>query len=271
MTIDTNLLCELLVESTKSELMPRFKHCDHQIKADGSLVTQADLAMQQQILTRLKHHYPEIPLLGEEMPAALQTAIINDQDRGFWCLDPLDGTANYVSGMPCFAVSLAYLVNGEIELGIIYDPVRDELFHARKGSGAWLNQDRLRINCTVDRLQECVAMVDFKRLSPALAAQLATSPPYRSQRSIGSVALDWCWLAAGRLQLYLHGGARLWDYAAGTLIFREAGGHFSLSAVAAQLPNQALLGLQPQMAIGAINEKLFEAWRSWLEGVINPP
>lgn len=271
MTIDTKLLCELLVESAKSELMPRFNRCERQIKTDGSLVTQADLAMQQQILTRLKYHYPEIPLLGEEMPVDHQIAILNDQDRGFWCLDPLDGTANYVAGMPCFAVSLAYLSNEEVQIGIIYDPVRDELFHARKGSGAWLNQDRLTINCPVDRLQECVAMVDFKRLPPALASQLATSPPYRSQRSIGSVALDWCWLAAGRLQLYLHGGARLWDYAAGALIFREAGGHFSLSDMTTQQPNQKTHTLRPQMAIAAANQDLFEAWLAWLEGFINPP
>ncbi|MGD8911310.1 MAG: inositol monophosphatase family protein [Candidatus Thiodiazotropha sp.] len=263
MIIDTNLLCELLVEAAKSELMPRFNRCDCQIKEDGSLVTQADLAMQQQMLTQLKHHYPEIPLLGEEMPADLQRAILNDENQGFWCLDPLDGTANYVSGMPCFAVSLAYLANGEVQTGIIYDPVRDELFHASKGSGAWLNQERLTIDCALDSLRECVAMVDFKRLKPALAARLATSPPYRSQRSIGSVALDWCWLAAGRLQLYLHGGARLWDYAAGTLIFREAGGHFRLSDTTAEQPGH---GLQPQMAVAATNQSLFEAWCDWLEG-----
>jgi myo-inositol-1(or 4)-monophosphatase len=263
MVIDTNLLCELLVEGAKSELMPRFNRCDCRIKADGSLVTQADLAMQQQILTRLQHHYPEIPLLGEEMPADHQTMISNDEDRGFWCLDPLDGTANYVSGIPCFAVSLAYLVNGEVQIGIIYDPVRDELFHASKGSGAWLNQERLTINCALEHLQECMAMVDFKRLKPALAAQLATSPPYRSQRSIGSVALDWCWLAAGRVQLYLHGGARLWDYAAGTLIFREAGGYFRLSDATGEQPDR---GLRPQMAVAATNQRLFEAWCAWLEG-----
>ncbi|MEW8028242.1 MAG: inositol monophosphatase family protein [Candidatus Thiodiazotropha sp.] len=266
MTIDIKLLCELLVESAQSELTPRFNRCERRIKADGSLVTQADLAMQRRIMTRLKHLYPEIPLLGEEMPADLQTAILNDENRGFWCLDPLDGTANYVSGMPCFAVSLAYLVNGEVQIGIIYDPVRDELFHAVKGSGAWLNQHRLTLSCAADQLQECVAMVDFKRLAPVLASQLATAPPYRSQRSIGSVALDWCWLAAGRLQLYLHGGARLWDYAAGTLIFREAGGHFRLGDTAAEAPTRIDLGLRPRMAVAAANQRLFEAWRSWLQG-----
>ncbi|PVV17878.1 MAG: inositol monophosphatase [gamma proteobacterium symbiont of Ctena orbiculata] len=267
MTIDTKLLCELLVASARSELIPRFDSCERQVKADGSLVTQADLAIQQRIMIELKHHYPQIPLLGEEMSYEHQMAIINNGNQGFWCLDPLDGTANFVSGMPCFAVSLAYMINGEAMIGIIYDPVRDELFHAEKGSGAWLNQQRLSINCRLDQLQECVAMVDFKRLDPPLATRLATTPPYRSQRSIGSVALDWCWLAAGRLQLYLHGGARLWDYAAGTLIFSEAGGRFTLSDKTATQPDSPRLGLEPKMAVGAANQRLFEAWHSWLQGL----
>jgi myo-inositol-1(or 4)-monophosphatase len=266
MKIDIDLLCELLVESAKSELMPRFNRCDHQLKADGSLLSEADLAMQQQVMLRLKEHYPEIPLLGEEMPESLQAAIFDSKAQGYWCLDPLDGTANYLSGMPCFGVSLAYLVNGEVQVGIIYDPVRDELFHALKGGGAWLNQHRLRLNCTLSQLQSCVAMVDFKRLPPPLAIRLATAPPYRSQRSIGSVALDWCWLAAGRLQLYLHGGARLWDYAAGTLIFSEAGGRFVLGKSAAEQPNHATLALQPQLAVAGANQELLDAWRAWLEG-----
>jgi myo-inositol-1(or 4)-monophosphatase len=266
MTIDTKFLCKLLVESARSVLLPRFNRNDQRIKADGSLVTQADLAMQQQIMAQLKHHYPKIPLLGEEMPEVLQSAILNEKIQGFWCLDPLDGTTNYISGMPCFAVSLAYIINGEVEIGIIYDPIRDELFHAIKGAGAWLNRDRLTLNCPETRLRECIAMIDFKRLTPALAARLVSVPPYRSQRSIGSVALDWCWLAAGRIQLYLHGGAKLWDYAAGTLIFREAGGHFVLGNATTEQPSLARLELQSQTAVAAANQRLLAAWRSWLEG-----
>ncbi|MEW8391943.1 MAG: inositol monophosphatase family protein [Candidatus Thiodiazotropha sp.] len=266
MRIDTDLLRDLLVESARAELIPRFRRSDSRIKADGTLVTQADLAMQQRILGRLNHHYPEIPLLGEEMPADQQLAILNDDTQGYWCLDPLDGTANFVAGMPFFAVSLAYMSNGRVELGLVYDPIRDELFHARRGSGAWLNQTPLNLDNRLDRLQECVAMVDYKRLPPTLACQLASAPPYRSQRSIGSVALDWCWLAAGRLQLYLHGGARLWDYAAGTLIFSEAGGHFSLLDPKTAGNARSEPGLLPQMAVAGANRRLFESWLSWLQG-----
>ena len=99
-------------------------------------------------------------------------------------------------------------------------------------------------------------MVDFKRLPATLGCNLATHPPYRSQRSIGSVALDWCWLAAGRLQLYLHGGQRLWDYAAGRLIFAEAGGILNLSDRLDSLQHYTL-DLEPKIAIGTVNQTLF--------------
>jgi fructose-1,6-bisphosphatase/inositol monophosphatase family enzyme len=79
-------------------------------------------------------------------------------------------------------------------------------------------------------LRDCVANVDYKRLVSGLADRLVRYPPYRSQRNLGSCVLEWCWLAAGRLQLYLHGGQRMWDYAAGSLILREAGGKFTTVA-----------------------------------------
>jgi myo-inositol-1(or 4)-monophosphatase len=266
MKIDTELLCEIVVESARAELLPRFNHSERRVKKDGSLVTQADLAMQQRLMNRLSLHYPQITLLGEEMPAERQHAIVSDQRQGFWCLDPLDGTSNFVSGMPCFAVSLAYLIDGEVEIGIVYDPLRDELFHAEKGAGAWMNKVPLSLDCPLQRLRDCIAMVDFKRLAPPLATRLAADPPYLSQRSIGSVALDWCWLAAGRVQLYLHGGSRLWDYAAGTLIFHEAGGHFRLTDSRTGHVAQPGSDLEPRMALAAANQPLFEAWCIWVEG-----
>jgi myo-inositol-1(or 4)-monophosphatase len=264
MTIDIDLLKQEIISAATEELMPRFQKIDSSSKADGSLVTEADLAVQERLTRSLKQAYPKITLLGEEMSAEEQQQIIDNSGEGFWCLDPLDGTANYVAGMPCFATSLAYIREGRVEMGIIHDPLRNECFHAIRGQGAWLNDKLLQLSCSLDDLKDCVAMVDFKRLSSTLASHLATEPPYRSQRSIGSVALDWCWLAAGRLQLYLHGGSKLWDYAAGTLIYREAGGSLQLTEGAASLPETMQLGLSPQMAIAAPNRTLFEAWRDHL-------
>jgi myo-inositol-1(or 4)-monophosphatase len=263
-SIDVANLCHLVIEIAKEEILPRYRQIKSRRKADGSLVTEADLAVQSHLRERLQRDYPGIALLGEEMAPEEQAGILRQPEASFWCLDPLDGTSNYVAGMPCFATSLAYIHQGEVRVGIIYDPLREECFHAVRGEGAWLNGERLVLSTSAKDLKACVAMVDFKRLSDRLASQLATHPPYRSQRSIGSVALDWCWLAAGRLQLYLHGGAKLWDYAAGTLIYQEAGGHFRLTPGHVSQPEPWGLTLQPCMAVAAADETLFRSWDEWL-------
>ncbi|MEJ2590821.1 MAG: inositol monophosphatase [Candidatus Thiodiazotropha sp.] len=264
MSIDVELLKTEIIACAEQELLPRFRRIGSRTKADGSLVTEADLAAQHRLHQRLATAYPQIPLLGEEMSPDAQQRVLQDSNAGFWCLDPLDGTSNYVAGMPCFATALAYIRNGQVEVGIVYDPLRRECFHATRGGGAWLNGERLQLDGGGDRMSECVAMVDFKRLTAPLATRLATHPPYRSQRSIGSVALDWCWLAAGRVELYLHGGSKLWDYAAGSLIHSEAGGCQRLTRGHASMPDETTLELQPRMAIAAVNPPLFEAWKGWL-------
>jgi myo-inositol-1(or 4)-monophosphatase len=267
MGFDIAKLKQLVIDTANEELIPRFQQTESNLKADGTLVTAADLAIQQRIGEVLAQLDPDIPLLGEEMSSAEQQRVMNQSDRGFWCLDPLDGTANFVAGMPCFAISLAYLQQGETHLGIIYDPLRNEFFHAQSGQGAWLNERPLKLKQDTAKLADSVAMIDFKRLPAALATHLATQPPYRSQRSIGSVALDWCWLAAGRLQLYLHGGQRLWDFAAGRLIFAEAGGTFSLADGISQSAGLTH-DLRPKVAKAAVNQQLFVAWSEWLENHI---
>ncbi|MEA1890964.1 MAG: inositol monophosphatase family protein, partial [Pseudomonadota bacterium] len=223
--IELSLLRELVIDAGKQELLPRFQHTDFSYKQDGSLVTEADISVQNRLQKALNQLHPEIPLLGEEMSEQQQNAIIADGKSTFWCLDPLDGTSNFASGIPFFSTSLALIENGQPVIGIIYDPIRDECFVAAKGRGASLNDAPLNATAAVHKnLQQCTAIVDFKRLSNALATRLAISAPYSSQRSFGSVALDWVWLAAGRGQVYLHGKQKLWDYAAGWLILDEAGG-----------------------------------------------
>ncbi len=263
-SIDVPGLRDLIVEAAEQEILTRFHAVEGQRKADGSLVTAADLAVQQRLQSHLSRLHPEIPLLGEEMSPEQQARVLAGSPAGFWCLDPLDGTSNYVAGMPCFATSLAYIRDGAVEIGIIYDPLRRECFHAVRGEGAWLNGEPLRLGEAPGELKACVAMVDFKRLAAPLASRLATQPPYRSQRSIGSVALDWCWLAAGRVQLYLHGGAKLWDYAAGSLIHREAGGCLRLTHGHVNLHEALSLTLHPCTAVAAVDQTLFRAWSDWL-------
>lgn len=260
--IELSLLRELVIDAGKEELLPRFQHTSFSYKQDGSLVTEADISVQNRLQKALNQLHPEIPLLGEEMSEQQQNAIIGDGKSTFWCLDPLDGTSNFATGIPFFSISLALIENGQPVIGIIYDPIRDECFIAEKGKGASLNDKPLdATNSVHSELQRCTAILDFKRLSAELATRIAINAPYSSQRSFGSVALDWVWLAAGRGQVYLHGKQKLWDYAAGWLILEEAGG--ISSTLEGVRGFQAVL--EPRSAIAASNTDLYQQWSDWIE------
>ncbi|MEW6353008.1 MAG: inositol monophosphatase family protein [Pseudomonadota bacterium] len=257
---DIKKLHELIVDAARRELLPRFAEVTRTLKADGSIVTRADIAMQQTLRERLNAHWPEYRFLGEEMPEAEQRALLESHDTGLWCLDPVDGTSNFAAGVPFFAVSLALINRGEVVLGVVYDPMRDECFSARKGQGAWLNGVRLEYKEFNLPLQRALAAIDFKRLPTSLARRLVERPPYSSQRNFGSVALEWCWLAAGRFHVYLHGRQRVWDYAAGSLILAEAGGR------AATLESDTPCGLEfkPCSVVAALDHRLFAEWKHYL-------
>jgi myo-inositol-1(or 4)-monophosphatase len=262
-TPDLAALGALLRETAETEIMPRFGQVAASDKADGSVVTAADIAAQERVRAALVAAHPDIPLLAEEMAADEQEAVLRQSGRGAWCLDPLDGTSNFAAGFPFFAMSLAWIEGGEVQLGLVYDPVRRELFVARRGGGATLNGAPLRLARSGATLAAAIALVDFKRLPPGLGSRLATAPPFRSQRNLGSTALDWCWLAAGRADLYAHGGQRLWDYAGGALVFREAGGEPCL------LDRwdgdcRGDLTLRKRIAVGAAHPALQAEWLTWL-------
>lgn len=247
---------------TQQEVQQRFHHVQAQAKADGSLVTEADEAMQQATRRLLKEMAPEYVFLGEESSPEAQQAALHDT-AGCWILDPLDGTTNFAHGCPIYAASLALSIKGEIVAGMVYDPVRDELFSARKGLGATLNEQPLQTNRSISTLKKSLALVDFKRLPKAMGASLSTEPPFASQRNIGAVVLDWCWLAAGRAELYLHGGQRLWDYAAGQLILAEAGGA-SCTLESEPVANGTL---EKRSAVAAADAALLEQWHSYLRAL----
>jgi myo-inositol-1(or 4)-monophosphatase len=254
---DLDDLVQRVRQAAAEEILPRFRHTRRDYKPDGSVVTEADLAVQERLGRELAALYPNIGLLGEEMPPARQQALVNEAGGPFWCLDPVDGTSNFAAGLPFFSISLALLQGHEPVLGIVYDPTRDECFTAIKGQGAWLNGERLRCVSQDVPLNRCLAMVDFKRLDKALIIGLATRPPYSSLRYTGSGALEWCWLAASRFQLYLHGRQKLWDYAAGALILAEAGGVF------ATLEGEPVFapGVLTRSVVAAPDARLFAAWR----------
>jgi myo-inositol-1(or 4)-monophosphatase len=228
-------------------------------KADGSIVTEADPAVQQRIASALLQQWPDTVVLGEEMTAEEQASLLAS-DKPVWCLDPLDGTSNFAAGIPFFSVSLSLLRGGEVILGVVYDPLRDEFFAGNREEGASLNGKPLVIDESGLRLSQTTAIIDFKRLSNDLSVRLITESPYSSQRNFGSVALDWCWLAMGRSHIYLHGRSSIWDYAAGNLIFHLAGGY------SASLSGDPVFvnSLQPRAAIAAVDQSLFEEWIEWL-------
>lgn len=259
MTYSLAVLKDMIIAAAQEELLPRFARVERQHKRDGSVLTEADLAVQSRIARQLLHQWPDTVFLGEEMTAAEQAQLLAS-GQPVWCLDPLDGTSNFAAGIPYFCVSLALLQQGEVLLGIVYDPVRDECFTASGGQDARLNGEPLRVEQTGLELGQTTALIDFKRLEKDLATRLVTQIPYASQRSFGSVALDWCWLAAGRCHIYLHGRSNIWDYAAGNTIFHAAGGYSST------LDGEAIFthALTPRSSVAAVDQALFTAWTEWL-------
>lgn len=258
---------QLVRAAAIQELMGRFESVGSDVKADGSLITAADLAMQDRLQRELGAHWPHYALLGEEMNAAEQQRLLASPGAGLWCLDPLDGTGNFAAGIPFFAVSLALIFAGAVQAAVVYDPVRDECFSALRGEGAWLNGRPLSAAGSPAALEEAMAMVDLKRLPAALIRTIASRSPVRSQRSFGSVALDWCWIARNRCQVYLHGGQRLWDYAAGRLILSESG---AVGGVLSDYSGEfeSGLSLEPRIAIAASHVDLLRQWRGWITGAL---
>ena len=190
-------------------------------KQVNDYVSEVDRNAEQAIIDIIRRAHPGHAILAEESG-------MHGKDDFQWVIDPLDGTTNYLHGFPQFAISIALKQRGRLEVGVIYDPVRDEMYTASRGSGALLNDRRLRVT-------------DQKTLKGAL---LGTGIPFRDQRYMdaylgmlrdltketagirrpGSAALDFAYVAAGRLDGFWELGLSEWDFAAGALLVQEAGG-----------------------------------------------
>jgi myo-inositol-1(or 4)-monophosphatase len=256
-------MLDQLIRAVKSvahrEIMPNYLKVAHERKSDGSLFTQTDL-LAQEALAKSVTQLHLCPVMGEEMPESRQREIWDNRSGDFWCIDPIDGTSNFVHGIPYFAVSVALMRQGRPVLGVVYDPLADEAFSAEKGRGAWLNDTPLPLREVGHALSAAIAGVDLKRLPEKLALALGCHPPYASQRNFGSSTLEWCYVAAGRLSIYLHGGQKLWDFAAGSLILEEAGGR------CCTLDKDDFWEASPwqRSVVASINPDLFIEWRDWL-------
>lgn len=243
----------------EKEVMPRYMKVTHQQKIDGSLCTEADLAAQAALITKLQAIL-NVPVLGEEMSVAQQEEIWGDGMQELWCIDPIDGTSNFVHGLPYFALSVALIRGGKSVLGVVYDPVAKELFAAERGRGAFINGVKMLKRTVAKDLTGALASVDMKRLDRKLSAVLASNPPYSSQRNFGASTLDWCYTAAGRYDAYLHGGQKLWDYAAGSLVLEEAGGQMC----SLEHDEFSHSNVWQRSVIAAVDPDIFNAWKTWI-------
>ena len=193
-------------------------------KGDINLVTEADLASEHHIIERIKSYHPKHAVLAEESGEAV---VLGGDTTWKWIIDPLDGTTNYAHGYPCFCVTIALEHDGEIVLGVTFDPTRDELFAAERGRGATLNGKPIRVSST-DKLGDSLIVTgfpyDFKQrenFARHLTDFLLSS---RGVRRDGSAAIDMAYVACGRFDGFWEEGLNPWDVAAGKLLIEEAGG-----------------------------------------------
>jgi len=189
------------------------------------IVTGTDLAAQAKAIEIIRSQFPDHDIWAEEVGQTPDGA-----SDYCWIVDPLDGTTNYARGFPCFSVSIALSYRGELILGVVYDPLRDQLFRAQRGQGAYLNDDGIEVSAAA-RLIDAVIGLDWAREQElrCQTAQLVVeaAPRIGTLRSAGSAALGLCFVAAGWTDAYVHLSLNPWDVAAASVIIQEAGGAVS--------------------------------------------
>ena len=209
-------------------LMEKFgRKIEITMKGEINLVTEADLASEALIIERIKSYYPKHSILAEESGEAV---VIGGDSTWKWIIDPLDGTTNFAHGYPCFCVTLALEHNGEIVIGVTYDPTRNELFAAERGKGATLDGKPIRVSQTEELGSSLIVTgfpYDIKQrdnFARHLTDMLLQS---RGVRRDGSAAIDMAYVACGRFDGFWEEGLNPWDVAAGVLLIEEAGGQVS--------------------------------------------
>lgn len=197
-------------------------------KGDINLVTEADIAAENLIIERIRSHYPQHGILAEESGEAVM--LVGKRSEWKWIIDPLDGTTNYAHGYPCFCVSIALERAGELEIGVVFDPMRDEMFAAERGRGATLNDRKIRVS-SVDQLSQSMLCTGFPynvRERPDFARDFTNfTMNAQAVRRDGSAALDLAYVACGRFDGFWEDGLSPWDIAAGALLIFEARGRIT--------------------------------------------
>ena len=178
------------------------------IKGPTDFVSNADLKAEKIIIEELKKARPHYSIISEE-----DGSEINKDKNNTWIIDPIDGTTNFLHGVPHFAISIALKSNNEIVTGLIFDPIKNEIFYAEKNNGAFFNNHRIKVSKKND-INECLF---------ATGGEIKNEPNLFYRKS-GSAALDMAYVASGRYDGYFQNNLNLWDIAAGIILIKEAGG-----------------------------------------------
>ena len=211
------------------------------IKGPSDFVSNADLKAEKIIIEELKKGRPEYSIISEE-----DGSEINKNQKNTWIIDPIDGTTNFLHGIPHFAISIALKKDNEIVSGLIYDPIKDEMFYAEKENGAFFNNQRIRVSKKKD-INSCLFAT----------GGLSKNEIDLPLRKSGSAALDMAYVAAGRFDGYFQNELNLWDIAAGIIIIKEAGGMINEIDLS---QNKNILIKASSMAI---NEKMLEKLKNF--------
>src|SRR4051812_14244602 len=195
-----------------------------ELKGDFDLVTEADRASEKLVVERLRSHFPSHSIVAEEGGGH------EGASEYRWYVDPLDGTTNFAHSFPMFNVTMGLERAGEMIAGVIFDPVRQEMFSAERGSGAYLNNRRIRVSAC-KRLEDSLASTGFpsrkRHLNVNIHFYHQMAMASHGVRRTGSAAIDLAYVGCGRLDAFWEFGLKPWDMAAGTLLVREAGGGVS--------------------------------------------
>ena len=213
--------------------LDRLEQLNVEKKGRRDYVSEIDRMAEEDIIDTIRYSYPTHTILGEESGhhealEEAQSESASGSDSIEWIIDPLDGTTNFLHGHPHFCVSIAVRVKGTVQHGVIYDPVRDELFTASRSKGAQLDNRRIRVSGKAELSESLIGtgfpFREIEKIDHSMKIFRAVLPKVADIKVSGSAALDLAYVASGRIDAYWEAGLKSWDIAAGSLIVREAGG-----------------------------------------------
>ena len=223
------------------------------IKGPGDFVTTSDKKVEKILINELSKARPNYSILSEE------SGEIKNEESFKWIIDPIDGTSNFLHGIPHFAISIGLEQEKEIICGIIYDPIKDEMFSAEKGKGSYVNNQRIRVSSRT-KLKDCmiftggprynsdkkeITLDEYKRFTSKVAIPI---------RKLGSASLDLAYIAAGRADGYWQRDLKYWDIAAGIILVKEAGGYITdFDGNSEYVKNETIIAANPK-----INKEIIE-------------